>query len=88
MSIEVVCDCGHVADAGDHLAGGIMNCPACGRAIEVPGLNDPLWRLAQAVAAVIWAGGTALAYAAGGPLAAGLTAIILASAFWLISRFF
>lgn len=27
--------------------GGMMPCPGCGKAVEVPGLRDPIYRLAQ-----------------------------------------
>ncbi|MFQ5845274.1 MAG: hypothetical protein ACE5JG_09840 [Planctomycetota bacterium] len=86
MSVEVPCECGHVVAAGDETAGGIVNCPACGHAVEVPGLRDPWWRLLQAAAALAWAGGTALAWAAAGSGAALVTAVALAGCLWLLSR--
>jgi len=62
--------------------GGFAPCPGCGKAVEIPGLSDPLYRLAQvgavvgAVAVGFWVGqwaGLAAGLAAGvGVLAAML----------------
>ncbi|MEO0478549.1 MAG: hypothetical protein AAF196_03625 [Planctomycetota bacterium] len=47
--IEVHCEhCGRRFEAPKQLAGGITNCPHCGRATPVEGLRDPFWRLLQA----------------------------------------
>jgi hypothetical protein len=86
VSVEIHCECGHVSPAPDELAGGIMNCPSCGHAVEVAGLRDPFWRLLQACGALVWAGGTALAYAAGGLGAAVASAVVLAVLLWVVSR--
>ena len=96
--MDTVADCKHCGNTfeidGD-LAGGITNCPSCGKATEVQGLRDPIWRLAQAgglaVAIVV---GVAVGYAANsydgtGGWAEGITAGgITALALFLISRAF
>ena len=38
--------------------GGIVNCPACGKATTLKGLRDPMWRLFQIGALVIVSGVT------------------------------
>ena len=86
MSVAVDCACGAMFEAPDSLAGGITNCPSCGKAVSVPGLRDPLWRLLQLGAAVAWAGITAVAFLAGGPAAGIVTAVGLALLLWLISK--
>jgi hypothetical protein len=80
------CACGHEFEVADELAGGIANCPRCGKAVEVEGLKDPAWRLLQAVAAAGWASATAAAYFAWGALGAAATAVLLAAVLWLVSR--
>ena len=43
--ITVRCQhCVSVFEVGPELVGGITNCPDCGRATQVGGLRDPLWR--------------------------------------------
>ena len=86
MSVEVSCGCGAVFDANDRLAGGVTNCPSCGRAVDVPGLRDPAWRAIQALALVAVAGVGAVAYARGGVGAAAIAILIAGAALWLISR--
>ncbi len=88
MTIPVRCDCGHQFEAASGLAGGLTNCPRCGRATEVPGLRDPLWRLWQALGVVAVVGAAALGLRFFGPAAAigcGLAGVAL---LWLISRAF
>jgi hypothetical protein len=80
------CACGHEFDVAEDLAGGVTNCPRCGKAVEVQGLRDPAWRLLQAGAAAVWACGTAAAYFAWGALGAVATALALAAVLWLLSR--
>jgi len=46
--------CGHRFEAADTLAGGLANCPGCGKATPVPGLRDPYFRLLQAAMALGW----------------------------------
>ena len=65
--IEVECErCGKFFEAADSLAGGLTNCPACGRATEVPGLRDNFFRAIQVGMAVAWAILTAIGWTAGG----------------------
>ncbi len=46
--IHVDCQhCGNQFDVADTLAGGLTNCPACGKATSVAGLHDPYYRLLQ-----------------------------------------
>jgi len=65
--IEVECErCGRFFEAADSLAGGLTNCPACGKATAVPGLRDSLFRVAQVGMAVAWALLTAIGWSVGG----------------------
>jgi len=84
--VQVRCRCGKSFDAPESLAGGITNCPACGHAVEVPGLRDPYWRVLQGVAAVAWAFATAWTYVEFGATAAVVVAAALAGLLWLLSR--
>ena len=85
MSIEVRCGCGRSFEVQDSLAGGIANCPGCGRAADVPGLRDPIWKALLVGALIVWAGASALVTVAAGPAAGVIAAIALAILFWLIS---
>jgi hypothetical protein len=58
----------------------------CGKAVEVPGLRDPLWRVLQGTAAVGWAAATAAAWFAWGVAGAAATAVCVAALLWLVSR--
>ena len=65
--IEVECErCGKFFEAADSLAGGLTNCPACGKATEVPGLRDKFFRVIQVGTAIVWALLTAVGWSAGG----------------------
>ncbi len=86
MTFEVECHCLRNFPVRDEFAGGIVNCPHCGKAVEVPGLRDPYWRVLQIGAAILWAGVTAAAYFGAGSVAAAITAVMLGGAIWLISR--
>lgn len=86
MTLVVRCDCGRQFEADRKLAGGFTNCPGCGRATEVPGLRDPLWRLAQVGAVVVITGAGAGAFAAGGIVPAAVAVAVGAALFWLWSR--
>ena len=68
------------------MAGGLANCPSCGKATTVPGLRDPLCRLWQTVAVILLVAATGLVYATFGPGAAIGTAIIGPLLAWLASR--
>ena len=65
--IEVECErCGRFFEAADALAGGLTNCPACGKATGVPGLRDRYFRAVQVGMAVGWALLTAIGWSVGG----------------------
>jgi len=84
---EAVCgQCGERFVVARDLVGGITNCPRCGRAVEVEGLNDPLWRMAQVGAAIFVAVVGAVAYGTGGVIAAVVAVIVSAGVLWLVSR--
>ena len=80
------CACGWVGEVADDLVGGFANCARCGRAVEVPGLRDPFWRVLQVAALVAVAAGTALAWNAAGPAAGLAVGATLALVAWLVSR--
>jgi len=88
MPIDVFCECGHLNEVDETLAGGIVNCAGCGRAVEVEGLRDPLWRTIQAGAVIAWAGATAWTYAEAGAVYAAAVAVGLAITILLLSRVF
>jgi hypothetical protein len=88
LPIEVDCPCGASFPASDELAGGITNCPSCGKAVDVPGLRDPFWRVCQVGAAIVWAGVTAVVFVQSGPLPGVLTGVILAGVILTISLAF
>lgn len=84
MRDPVTCPhCRHAFEPRADQLGGLIACPTCGRVVDVPGLNDPLWRLLQAGALVVaivlglWFGRDEAWH---GALAAGL---VLAAA-WLV----
>lgn len=52
MSEQAYCGCGKMFEATREQAGGVVNCPGCGQAVDVPGLNDPVWRAMQGGALV------------------------------------
>jgi len=86
LTRPATCACGNEFEVVDDLAGGITNCPRCGKAVEVEGLRDPLWRLLQLAAAVGWASATAAAYVNWGVGGAAVTALCLGAVLWLVSR--
>ena len=70
MAIEVQCGgCARIFEVEDRFAGGIVNCPGCGRATEVSGLRDPIWWGLLALAFLGWAATSIGAGWAWGPLA-------------------
>ncbi len=86
MSEVVYCDCGKMFETTRGQAGGVVNCPGCGQAVDVPGLNDPAWRAMQAGALVaVFAVTTLVTSFSDVPTGAacGLTLGVL---MWLISR--
>jgi hypothetical protein len=86
MTIHVLCECGQPNEVAPELAGGIVNCSGCGRAVAVPGLRDPFWRVLQVGAAIGWAAATAWTYAAAGLMWAVVVAVVVAASAWLVSR--
>lgn len=86
MSVAVRCECTARFEVADELAGGMTNCPRCGRATAVPGLRDPFWRVLQ-VGAVVGAAAASVAVGSvAGHLAAALTLIGALTLLWLLSR--
>lgn len=83
-----VATCGHCGASFEPApaeAGALVNCPKCGRVVDVPGLRDPLWAAARllVLAAAIGAGWLV---GGGDPwLGAGAAVAVLAAA-WLLSR--
>ena len=75
MQIETRCEhCGHVFDVEESLKGGITNCPQCGKATEVAGMNDVAWdviRIASFGGALVL--GIAVGTVAGPLIGAGVT---------------
>jgi hypothetical protein len=88
VTVSVRCPRDHDFEADASLAGGITNCPRCGLASSVPGLNDPFWRVLQVLAALLWVGATWGAFVLGGPVWAVGVAVVLAGLLWLVSRAF
>ncbi len=88
MSIPVRCDCRFLFTADAKLAGGFTNCPQCGKAVAVAGLRDPMWRVLQFGALVIWVLSVAGAASSWGVGGAVLTALGGALLIWMISRLF
>ncbi len=89
MNIDVRCSsCANFFVVGPSRAGGLINCPKCGRATEVPGLRDPLWRLIQlAILGLAFVAG-AVCWMAMGPFA-GLAATVFALGLaWGLTRLF
>ncbi len=84
MQIRARCACGHLWYVAQDLAGGLTNCPRCGKATQVDGLRDPLWRVLQGAAALGWVVVVVLLYANTGPLGALLGGAALAAILGLI----
>jgi len=70
------------------LTGGITNCPECGKATEVGGLDDPLWRLSQVGGLLLAAGIGVACYLSLGPTVGWIAGVVSALGLWLISRGF
>jgi hypothetical protein len=88
VTVRVDCPCSHVFEADDSLAGGVTNCPRCGRAASVPGLRDPFWRVLQGLAFVAVVLATAFTWHFAGPALGVLVGLGLAALLWAISRAF
>lgn len=54
MRTQACSSCGSFFEVKERFVGGIVNCPACGRAAEVAGLRDHRWKGLVAVVAVGW----------------------------------
>lgn len=85
--MEVHCEiCGDPFPAAERSAGGIVNCPWCGKATSIPGLRDPIWRLVQAGVVVL----AALAFAVGwmeiSPVAGVTSGAGVLALGWLVTR--
>lgn len=87
MTDVAQCDhCGHRFEVADDLAGGITNCPDCGKATEVQGSHDPLWRMAK-IGGVLLIGAVAYGvYRHSGAVDAALAAIFSTLILWIVSR--
>ena len=91
--MTTVADCQHCGltfEVPNTLAGGIANCPDCGKATPVGGLRDPLWRLWQLSIPVIAAAvGYVVAHLPYMNATVGwIAGVMVAAALWLISRAF
>jgi hypothetical protein len=86
VTIDVECECTRRFEAPDSLAGGLANCPGCGRAALVPGLRDPAWRALQAAAVLGAALAAVLVGRAAGPLAGAGVFFAVLGVLWLLSR--
>ena len=88
MSGTVYCPCGKMFEVPRQQAGGIVNCPGCGKAVEVPGLNDPLWRLLQGIALLAIVAVTVLTSRVAGLPTGIASGAGVAAAIYLVSRAF
>ena len=85
----IPCECPHCGngfEAARSLAGGITNCPRCGKAVQVEGLRDWMWRILQAIAVFAVIGVTWLSYVAWGPGAAVVAFVVGILGTWLLSK--
>ena len=78
--------CRTPAEVPDRFAGGIVNCKKCGRALDVPGLRDPLWWLLRAGFVVAAVGAGVFLAQQHGPAAGVITGTGLLAGAWLLSR--
>jgi hypothetical protein len=86
LTVRVDCPCSGSFEVPDSMAGGLANCPACGKATAVPGLRDPFFRALQ-VGAVAAAGACGLLVGReAGPVAGASAFFALLAALWLLSR--
>ena len=87
QKVQAQCShCRNAFEAPADLAGAITNCPRCGKSVEVPGQNDPMWRALQLFAMLVAAALGIMASLAWGPLAGIGIAIGVAGLLWLASR--
>ena len=86
--MRVYCDCGKMFEATRAQAGGIVNCPGCGQAVDVPGINDPVWRAIQCAALVAILAVTLLVTSLSNVPTGVFCGLGLGLLMWLISRAF
>jgi hypothetical protein len=84
--LQVTCpECGRQFEAPASMRGGIANCPACRRAVPVPGGPELLFRVLISGGVLLILTATALTWLAGGLASAavvfGLGALIMAAVF-------
>lgn len=80
--------CRRLFEVDPKFTGGLVPCPGCGKATEVPGLRDPLWFLVRlGVVLGSAATGVVVAHVHGTELGIGAGVLALATA-WLVSRAF
>ncbi len=82
---EASCQCGRSFPVRLEQVGGIVNCPSCGQAVEVPGLRDGMWTGLKVLAAIVWAASIAAVYVHHGMIPALGTAVIVALMIGLVS---
>lgn len=87
MHEPAICEhCGEMFEPDARLAGAIASCPRCGKAVEIPGLRDPLWFLIRGLAVAAAIGiGVVVGMTAGPIVGFGAGAAALMAA-WLLSR--
>ena len=78
--------CRNAFEVGKELAGGITNCPRCGKSVEVTGLRDPIWRIVQLLGALGAGAFGVMIGLAHGPLAGIGAGAGAAGLLWLVSR--
>lgn len=64
--VDVACPCGNKFQVPPSLKSGITNCPACKKAVEVPGGLDLGLAIAIAIGFLVWLVFTGVAYGMGG----------------------
>lgn len=85
MHSQACSSCGSFFEVEERLGGGIVNCPACGRATEVADLRNPLWKGLVAVVVVGWLEASYFASLTWGPLyGLGMLLVLL----WWLNFFF
>ncbi len=85
-TVEFHCEhCDSLCRAAKSMVGGIINCKECGQATEVPGMNDPAWRMLNMGAVIFVAGITTLIYMRAGPTPALIVGVVLFALLKLLS---
>ncbi|MEE2713778.1 MAG: hypothetical protein VX913_13490 [Planctomycetota bacterium] len=86
MSEPAYCDCGKMFETTRAQAGGIVNCPGCGQAVDIPGLTDPAWRAMQFGALVAVFAVTALVTGYSDVPTGAACGLAVGVLMWLMSR--